>query len=73
MDHFSMDLFGLINLEKKNIDKIIVKLLLFQMFRGLMYLNLHQIAHRDIKPQNILVNTKTWLLNICDFGSAKKL
>ena len=31
------------------------------------------ICHRDIKPQNILVNPNTHVLKICDFGSAKRL
>ncbi|CAK87234.1 unnamed protein product (macronuclear) [Paramecium tetraurelia] len=31
------------------------------------------ICHRDIKPQNILVNLETNVLKICDFGSAKRL
>ena len=43
------------------------------MFRGLLYLGIEGIAHRDIKPQNILVNESNWKLVICDFGSAKKL
>ena len=43
------------------------------MIRGLLYLSAEGIAHRDIKPQNILVNEKDWRVVICDFGSAKKL
>lgn len=31
------------------------------------------ICHRDIKPQNILINPKTHEIKICDFGSAKQL
>lgn len=31
------------------------------------------IAHRDIKPQNILVDRVNNVVVICDFGSAKKL
>jgi len=32
-----------------------------------------QVCHRDIKPQNLLVNTQTHQLKLCDFGSAKVL
>ena len=31
------------------------------------------MCHRDIKPQNLLVNPQNWCLKLCDFGSAKKL
>lgn len=43
------------------------------MFRSLIYLKKINIAHRDIKPQNILVNEEKLKLVICDFGSAKQL
>ena len=33
----------------------------------------HEIAHRDVKPQNLLIDPETQKLVICDFGSAKKL
>jgi hypothetical protein len=51
-----------------------VKLYAYQMFRGLAYLHrVVGVCHRDIKPQNLLVNPHTHQLKICDFGSAKKL
>lgn len=37
---------------------------------GLEYLHFHNIVHRDIKPQNILL-TKDWLIKIGDFGQAQ--
>ena len=43
------------------------------MFRGLLYLEKLSIAHRDMKPQNILVKPSSLKLSICDFGSAKQL
>ncbi|CAI5454847.1 unnamed protein product [Caenorhabditis angaria] len=46
------------------IPSIYVKLYGFQMLRGIGFLHLHNIVHRDIKPQNLL---------LCDFGSAKTL
>ena len=31
------------------------------------------ICHRDIKPQNLLLNPELGILKLCDFGSAKQL
>ena len=31
------------------------------------------ICHRDIKPHNLLCNSKTHVLKICDFGTSKQL
>lgn len=54
-------------------SRLKLKVYAYQMFRGLLYLNSINIAHRDMKPQNVLVDDSTWKLIICDFGSAKKL
>lgn len=43
------------------------------MFRSLAYIHALGICHRDIKPQNLLVDPSTHILKLCDFGSAKKL
>jgi len=50
-----------------------VKLYVYQMCRSLAYLHACGICHRDIKPQNLLVDSKNYILKLCDFGSAKAL
>eukprot|EP01018_Ginkgo_biloba_P023713 Gb_39485 [translate_table: standard] len=53
---------------------IYVKLYTYQICRSLAYIhNCVGICHRDIKPQNLLVNPHTHQLKLCDFGSAKVL
>jgi len=39
----------------------------------LAYIHSLGICHRDIKPQNLLINPDTHELKLCDFGSAKIL
>ncbi|XP_028769068.1 shaggy-related protein kinase theta isoform X1 [Neltuma alba] len=53
---------------------IYIQLYTYQICRALNYLHhVLGVCHRDIKPQNLLVNPHTHQLKICDFGSAKML
>lgn len=52
---------------------ILVKLYAYQLCRALGYIHALGICHRDVKPQNLLVNPETHVLKLCDFGSAKML
>ena len=61
------------NKTKPRIPKIKLKVLAFQMFKSLLYLQEKGIGHRDIKPHNFLVDETGWNIVICDFGSAKVL
>lgn len=58
---------------KQSVPILLVKLYAYQMFRALAYVHSLGICHRDIKPQNLLVDPATHILKLCDFGSAKKL
>lgn len=57
----------------QRMPNIFVKLYVYQMCRALHHIHTKGICHRDIKPQNLLVNTQTHQLKLCDFGSAKVL
>ncbi|KAH7663781.1 Non-specific serine/threonine protein kinase protein [Dioscorea alata] len=62
------------NKMNQHIPLIFVKLYVYQICRSLAYIhNCVGICHRDIKPQNLLVNPHTHQLKLCDFGSAKVL
>ncbi len=76
MDYFPQTLSRILSVNfqsRKQLDPFIAKLYAYQMMLSLKYLHSKGIAHRDIKPQNILVDQKTNKIKVCDFGSAKKL
>ena len=75
MDYYGCNLFECVHkYSKKNpIPRLKFKVYAYQLFRSLLYLKHLGIAHRDIKPQNILVNEQNLKLVMCDFGSAKQL
>lgn len=50
-----------------------IKIYIYQLFRSLAYIHSQGICHRDIKPQNLLLDPSTGVLKLCDFGSAKIL
>ncbi|XP_049769092.1 glycogen synthase kinase-3 beta isoform X1 [Schistocerca cancellata] len=58
---------------KQTIPTSFIKLYMYQLFRSLAYIHSLGICHRDIKPQNLLLDPETGVLKLCDFGSAKNL
>lgn len=58
---------------KTSIPTIYIKLYIYQLLRSLAYIHSLGVCHRDIKPQNLLLDPTTQVLKLCDFGSAKIL
>lgn len=58
---------------KQTIPISFIKLYMYQLFRSLAYIHSLGICHRDIKPQNLLLDPESGVLKLCDFGSAKHL
>jgi mitogen-activated protein kinase 1/3 len=57
---------------KQKVEEQHIKHFAFQMLRGIRYLHRAGVIHRDLKPQNILVN-KDGEAKICDLGLARGL
>merc|ERR1712066_378298 len=43
---------------------------LYQLLRGVAYCHQHRVLHRDLKPQNLLIN-REGALKLADFGLAR--
>ena len=58
---------------KTQMPTLEIKLYMYQCLRSLAYIHSMGICHRDIKPQNLLLDPARGVLKLCDFGSAKIL
>ncbi|KMS98183.1 hypothetical protein BVRB_4g095100 [Beta vulgaris subsp. vulgaris] len=48
-----------------------VQRFLYQILRGIAYCHSHRVLHRDLKPQNLLIDRQTNALKLVDFGLAR--
>ena len=58
---------------RKLVPIMYTKVYMYQVCRALAYIHSQGICHRDIKPQNLLLDPTTHVVKLCDFGSAKIL
>jgi len=54
-----------------NLSPRVVKNYTKQLFMGLMYCHQRRILHRDLKPQNLLIDNTSGALKLADFGLAR--
>ena len=52
-------------------DHSLVKYYLYQMLQGTAYCHSHRVLHRDLKPQNMLLDRQNNSLKLADFGLAR--
>lgn len=53
------------------IDPPLLKSAVYQCFRGIEYCHGHRVLHRDLKPQNVLIDVNARRLVLADFGLAR--
>ena len=50
---------------------MLVQSYMYQMLEGMAFIHANRVLHRDLKPQNILVESDTNTIKIADFGLAR--
>ena len=69
-EYLDQDLKKYLDVCDGGIDLTIVKSFLFQLLTGVAYCHHHRVLHRDLKPQNLLIN-REGELKLADFGLAR--
>jgi len=64
------DLKKYMELVGKSLHKMLVKSYLQQLLKGIAHCHTHRVLHRDLKPQNLLIDKKG-NLKLADFGLAR--
>ncbi|CAI8036264.1 Cyclin-dependent kinase-like 2 [Geodia barretti] len=69
VDHTALD-----ELERfpNGAEESYVKKIMWQVLKGVEFCHLHNVIHRDVKPENILIS-KRGVVKLCDFGFARTI
>lgn len=52
-------------------DRMVIKGYVYQLCAGIAFCHAHRVLHRDLKPQNLLIDKSTNKLKLADFGLAR--
>lgn len=69
-EYLDQDLKKYLDVCENGLDINIVKSFLYQLLTGVAYCHHHRVLHRDLKPQNLLIN-REGELKLADFGLAR--
>ncbi|EAN33966.1 Cell division control protein 2-like protein [Theileria parva strain Muguga] len=69
-EYLDQDLKKLLDACDGGLEPTTAKSFLYQILRGISYCHDHRILHRDLKPQNLLIN-REGVLKLADFGLAR--
>ena len=67
-----VNLYELVRDNQKPYDEKTSLLLIYQLLKALDFMHQKNLFHRDVKPENCMVNKATFELKLCDFGSTRQ-
>ena len=65
-EHVGQNLYEYSQKQAKNISEMKIRNIIYQILQGLAYMHRQNYFHRDMKPENILINGE--IVKIADFG-----
>jgi serine/threonine protein kinase len=69
-EYLERDLKKFMDGQRNPMQPMLVKSYTYQILAGLCYCHCRRVIHRDMKPQNLLLN-RQGLIKLCDFGLAR--
>lgn len=69
-EYLEKDLKKFLDSQRSPLQPNLIQSYAYQILCGLCYCHCHRIIHRDMKPQNLLLN-RQGLIKLCDFGLAR--
>ncbi|KAI9175230.1 cyclin-dependent kinase 5 [Blastocladiella emersonii ATCC 22665] len=69
-EYMDSDLKKYLDANNGDLDPAVVRQFLYQLLKGIAFCHEHRVLHRDLKPQNLLIN-KRGELKLADFGLAR--
>ena len=70
-EYLDQDLKRLLDFSgSEGLDYPTIKSFLYQLLKGINHCHKHRVLHRDLKPQNLLIN-REGILKLADFGLAR--
>lgn len=69
-EYLDQDLKKYLDICESGLEPTILKSFLYQLLCGVAFCHTHRVLHRDLKPQNLLIN-REGKLKLADFGLAR--
>ena len=71
-EYVEKNLLEVLEESPKGLSPKLIKSFVFQMCKAVSYLHKNNMIHRDVKPENLLID-ENLNLKLCDFGFARKI
>jgi len=71
LEHLDMDLAEYIKRSPRPLDGTFIRSIIRQLLLALEAVHAHRVIHRDVKPQNILIDREKQEIKLADFGLSR--